>query len=227
MLYASTASRPAGRAPYWNPGDTVLWQDRPTHWRRGQPWGTTPVRVVRDDKRGLVAWLPSGTPRLMPHPADGRAIRDIAVDERFRCELVQARTAWCGPGVLFIAPTGRPWSVWLFWDDEGEFSCWYVNLELPHRRDAESTWTGDHELDLVIEPDGSVTVKDADDLAAAVAAGLFSEEQAEQIHRDARAAEESFRRGDWPFAAQWTSWRPDDRWGPPELPGDARWVLDL
>jgi predicted RNA-binding protein associated with RNAse of E/G family len=115
----------------------------------------------------------------------------------------------------------------LFWDDEGAFSCWYVNLELPHRRDAESTWTGDHELDLVIGPDGSVTVKDADDLAAAVEAGLFSREQAEQIHRDAKLAEESCERGDWPFAAEWVDWRPGSGWEAPELPADAGWVLDV
>ena len=185
------------------------------------------MRVVGDDERGLVAWLASGTPRLMPHPVDGRSLRQMPLDERFTCELVQARVAWQGPGVLFMAPTGMPWSVWLFWDEEGEFSCWYVNLELPHQRDRQSTWTGDHELDLVIEPDGTVTVKDADDLAAAVAAGLFTPAEGEQIHRDARLAQESFARRDWPFAEEWTKWRVDPSWEVAELPEGSAWDLDL
>jgi hypothetical protein len=185
------------------------------------------MRVVRDDERGLVAWLATGTPRLMPHPADGRSMRDLPVEQRFSCELVQARVAWIGPGVLFISPAGKSWSVWLFWNEEERFSCWYVNLELPHRRDDRSTWTGDHELDLVIRPDGTASLKDADDLEAAVAAGLFSESEAEAIHADAKCAEESFRRGDWPFAQKWTSWRPPSSWRLPELPSDARWAVDL
>jgi hypothetical protein len=212
---------------HWEPGEVVLWQDRPNHWRPGMPWGTTPVRVVRDDERGLVAWLATDTPRLMPHPADGRSMRDLPVEERFTCELVQARVAWTGPGVLFISPAGKPWSVWLFWNDEEQFSCWYVNLELPHRRDERSTWTGDHELDLVIRPDGTVSLKDADDLAAAVAAGLFTVAEAQAIHADAKLAEESFRSGDWPFAPEWTTWRPPPSWNLPDLPPDARWTVDI
>jgi predicted RNA-binding protein associated with RNAse of E/G family len=212
---------------YWQPGEVILWQDRPNHWQSGTPWGTTPVRVVRDDERGLVAWLATGTPRLMPHPADGRTMRELPLEERFTCELVQARVAWTGPGVLFISPTGKPWSVWLFWDDEDQFSCWYVNLERPHRRDERSTWTGDHELDLVIRLGGTVTLKDADDLDAAVTAGLFTAAAAGAIHADAKLAEESFHRGDWPFAQEWTSWRPPPSWNLPELPADARWAVDL
>jgi predicted RNA-binding protein associated with RNAse of E/G family len=163
----------------------------------------------------------------MPHPADGRTLRQVPLDDRFTCELVQARVAWQGPGVLFMSPTGMLWSVWLFWDEEGRFSCWYVNLELPHRRGQQSTWTGDHELDLVIEPDGTVSVKDADDLEAAVAAGLFTPAEAEQIHRNAKLAAESFERGDWPFAREWIEWRPEDGWGLPELPADREWQVDL
>jgi hypothetical protein len=224
---APESTRSAGTPPYWSPGEVVLWQDRPGYWKAGGPWGTTPMRVVRDDESGLVAWLASGTPRLMPHPADGRTRRQVPLDERFTCDLVQARTVWKGPGVLFMSPTGMPWSVWLFWDEDGSFSCWYVNLELPHRRDHESTWTGDHELDLVIEPDGTVSVKDADDLEAAVAAGLFTRTESGQIHWHAELAAESFKRGDWPFAQEWVDWRPDPEWGLPELPAAAVWQVDL
>lgn len=212
---------------YWEVGEVVLWQDRPNYWRSGMPWGTMPMRVVRDDDRGLVAWLAPGTPRLVPCSADGRSLRELPLEERFTCERVQARVAWSGPGVLFISPAGKPWSVWLFWDEEERFSCWYVNLELPHRRDDRSTWTGDHELDLVIEPDGVVSLKDADDLEAAVAAELFSVAEAQAIHADAKLAAESFRGGDWPFAPAWTTWRPPLSWELPDLPPDARWAVDL
>ena len=40
------------------------------------------LRVVRDDARGLVAWLPAGSTRLAAMPRDGRAIRDRSLEER-------------------------------------------------------------------------------------------------------------------------------------------------
>jgi hypothetical protein len=218
---------PAGKPPYWEAGQVVLWQDRPGYWRPGESWGTTPVRVVRDDEHGLVAWLAPGTPRLVPHPPDGRGLRSLPLDERFSCALVAAKVSWRGPGVLFLSPTGKPWSVWLFWSEDGVFAGWYVNLELPHRRDSTSTWTGDHELDVWIEPDGTTYLKDEDDLEASVAAGRFTPREAEQIHRHADLAKASFERTDWPFAQEWTTWRPDPLWSVPELPPEATWQLDL
>jgi len=70
---------------------------------------------------------------------------------------VAAKVSWRGPGVLFLSPTGEPWSVWLFWSEDGVFAGWYVNLELLHRRDSTSTWTGDHELDVWIRANALAT----------------------------------------------------------------------
>lgn len=54
--------RPAGDPPYAAPGDVV-------HWHYGH--GSDLLRVVRDDARGLVAWLPSGSQRRVPAPRVG------------------------------------------------------------------------------------------------------------------------------------------------------------
>lgn len=87
--------------------------------------------------------------------------------------------------------------------------------------------TGDHELDLVIRPDRTVTLKDADDLDAAVAAGLFTATEATAIHADAKLAKESFRQGDWPFSSEWVTWRPPPSWSVPDLLTEAQWAVDL
>jgi len=51
--------RPAGGPPYLEEGQVVTW-----HYGA---W-TEVLRVVRDDRRGLVAWLPSGSERLVATP---------------------------------------------------------------------------------------------------------------------------------------------------------------
>ena len=53
--------------------------------------------------------------------------------------------AWRGPGILKIAPTGVPWSVWYFTDEvDGTFEGHYVNLELVHQRPADGSRARPH-----------------------------------------------------------------------------------
>lgn len=67
-----------------------------------------------------------------------------------------------------------PWSVWLFWDDEWTFDGWYVNLEALHRREGRDLFSSDHVLDVWIDADGGIQIKDEDELEAAVEQGLLS-----------------------------------------------------
>lgn len=88
--------RPAGSGPFLAPGDPVM-------WRYGR--SIDPMRVVRDDERGLVAWLAADAELLAWHPADGRSTREVPLAERFDVEKAPVITRWRGGGVL--RPTGR------------------------------------------------------------------------------------------------------------------------
>ncbi|KRF45710.1 hypothetical protein ASH01_07860 [Terrabacter sp. Soil811] len=239
---APEGARPLGVAPFLDPGEVVMWRYRDHAWEPGRPETASPMRVVRDDERGLVAWLAPGTVHLTKRCADGSDLRDVPMGERFLRDArrVQARTRWHGAGILRIAPVGVPWSVWLFWDvpdgidpadpsghDAWEFGGWYVNLETTHQRCGAETFTGDHVLDLWIEADGTVNVKDADELVAAVEQGRGTPHQADAIRHNAEHARASFAARDWPFADEWTRWRPDPTWTTPGLRDDERWDVDL
>jgi len=112
-------------------------------WREGSgPLGTgapvvdisaphfaQPVTVVRDDADALVVWLPISTPVLRAARADGLGKRDDP-STLFTTEVVQDRGVHADFDQLRVAPTGRPWSVWLFFTEgTGEFAGWYVNLD--------------------------------------------------------------------------------------------------
>jgi hypothetical protein len=127
--------RCAGDPPYFAPGEVITW-----HYGHS----ADVLRVVRDDERGLVAWLPAGSERIAAAPRDGRPIRDRSLEER--ASLAVARdylmvvVPWLGPGLLRIAPTGVPWSIWYFrHEDDGSFEGHYVNLELVHERPADGS----------------------------------------------------------------------------------------
>ena len=199
----------------WAPGETVVWRyTRPRHPSES----VRPMRVVRDDSHGLVAWMPAGTPLLRPVLADGGDLRSVPVAERFdidRYGRANRLDTWHGHGILKVAPAGEPWSVWLFWGDDGDFRGWYVNLESVHERRDHEVVTQDHVLDLVVQPDRNVARKDEDELAAAVVAGRFTAAEAADIEADAAAVEDVVRRWESPFC---DGWAPDPMWSRPQLP---------
>ncbi|MFJ4999371.1 DUF402 domain-containing protein [Microbacterium sp. NPDC088619] len=215
--------RPMGEAPFLEPGDQIAWHYRKPGWQPGDASTITPMRVVRDDEHGLVAWLAPGTLQEGQGTPAGERVRTVPLDRRWLEPRTRIVEEWWGNGILRIAPAGAAWSVWLFWSDvsgsDWDFAGWYVNLENAHLRTDHDTYSSDHILDVEIEPDGRVHLKDEDELIAAVEQGRLTSEQAAQIERHADAAIESFRDADWPFAEEWREWRPDPSWTVPELTG--------
>lgn len=200
----------AGQGPFGSPGDVVL-------WRYGR--SIDPMRVVRDDERGLVAWLAADTDLLAWQPTDGRTTREVPLAERYTVDRSPVVSRWRGGGVLRIAPTGRPWSTWLFWEDDGSFAGHYVNLELPHTRLRGETATRDLTLDLWVEPSGVTWLKDADEVESAVACGRYSRELADELRAIADwARADLVQGGSWVLDEEWTTWRPPVDWTVPALP---------
>ena len=89
-----TPTRPSGGPPYFEPGRVVRWHYRRPDWRPGAAETVTPVTVVRDDADGLVAWLPVGTPYLIPRLADGRDLRSGDPRTAFLEPRVQGEDVW-------------------------------------------------------------------------------------------------------------------------------------
>jgi hypothetical protein len=212
--------RPAIGGPFFEPGEVITW-----HY--GKSFDV--LRVVRDDDRGLVAWLPAGSERVAATPRDGRGLRERSLAERaalavagdYDLEVV----TWRGPGLLRIAPSGVPWSIWYFRDDDDSFEGHYLNLELPHERPTDlgrRTHTRDLTLD-VWAADGETWLKDADELAAGAAAGWCTEEQAEVIRDVAdQARSQQIDRRAWPLDEGWEDWQPPIEWDEPlVLPDDV------
>lgn len=200
--------RPAGAPPFLESGSVVSW-----HYGE---WVDV-MRVVRDDECGLVAWLPSGSERVIAVAVDGRGLRDRPVAERPNVARVPSTTTWRGPGILRIAPTGRPWSIWYFYDD-GSFYGHYVNLELTHERPVHGsarTHSRDLVLDLWVE-DGETWLKDEDELDAAERAGRYTTAQVAVVRDIAeQARRELVEPRAWPLDEGWEVWRPPAEWDEP------------
>ena len=86
--------------------------------------------------------------------------------------------------MMVISAPHEPYSLWLFWSEAGEHESWYVNLELPWRRTESGFDSRDHQLDIVIRRDRTWQWKDEDELRDAVAAGLLTARDADEIRAD-------------------------------------------
>jgi hypothetical protein len=174
------------------PGDPIVIR----HVRRGRVFLVWTANVVEDRSDLLALWIPPGAPCLRPQ------VRDVLASE----QPLRARP-WEPPGVLQLWPTGAAHAIWVF----GE--AWYVNLQEPFARAPLGVDTADQMLDLVRTRDGAWRWKDEHELDAAVAAGIFSDDERAAIRAEASrviAAD--------PFPTGWEDWEPDPSWPLPALP---------
>ena len=187
----------------WHPGDPVAFR----FIRYGKVRGAMPHVVVRDGAELVALHIPVGARGKRP-AWDGRPIRGQADRE---WELRDH--AWHSWRVLRLIRARDWYSLDLFWDAADAFAGWYVNIQEPLRRTPIGFDTDDLVLDLWVEPDGTASWKDEDELAAAVELGRFSPDQARAIRGE---GERVLAARPWPTG--WEDWQPDPAWPTPTLP---------
>jgi predicted RNA-binding protein associated with RNAse of E/G family len=152
--------------------------------------------------------------------ADGRPLRAVEPEAWFSDDLASVRRPWSGDALVMLVPLAGAHSVWLFWDEDGAFGNWYVNLERPHLWHANGCDTRDTLLDVVCEAPRRWRWKDEDELEIAVAVGAITREDAVGIRAEGERVVAAIERWASPFADGWERWRPDPSWPAPELPAD-------
>jgi hypothetical protein len=190
----------------WAYGDVIV--HREIAW--GRPWIAIPERVVDDHGGLLVTYIATGAPfgyAAGPWPTETGL------------HPWHPNPAWQGNGVLILQRPGDAYSVWHFWSgEERRFASWYLNLQAPFRRTAIGYDTQDHELDVVVLPDGQWSLKDDEKMEQRVREGRYSAAEVAEI----RAVGSTIVQMLDAHAVWWdpafTSWSPDPSWSTPTLP---------
>jgi Protein of unknown function (DUF402) len=204
----------------FSPGDTIVLQEI---WR-DRVWAARPMTVVRDDGDLVMLWFPFGTRWKAPTTPPTRP-REIDRGERLsNCaalgDWVFRDLEW-DVSTLSLMRENDWHALWVSWRNGGEPLGWYVNLQEPFRRSRRGFETMDLALDLVIDLDRTWRWKDEDELERFVTRGLFSEDVAGRIRREAVEVARRAEANRPPFDEPWHDWRPDPAWGIPTLPD--RW----
>ncbi len=180
----------------------------------GKSWAAMPVFVVEDNDDALVTYIASGAEFGFPagdwptpngsHPWSGRG-------------------GWSGHGALMVQRPGDHHAVWHFWSGpDREFACWYINLQTSFVRTTSGYDTQDLELDIVVLPDGSWSLKDFEVLPDRVAEGRFSPPLVDWIVALGRELTDELDAGRRWWDERWVDWRPEPEWVQPSLPPSWR-----
>ncbi len=180
-----------------------------------------PMHVVTANEWQVVGWTPSGTATRYWATADGRDPRQIPLHERFQGPLFNAASTWTG-SVLRVIPYSEPYQVLHFWDESGEFACWYINLETPKTRVGHFLDSVDLHLDVIVDPSGDHSWKDADEVVAAL--GTAHLDAADLVvAREAVVGLLSGPEALMETIGDWRAFEPDPAWQVPlPLPDDWR-----
>jgi len=190
----------------WSNGEAIV---RREVWH-GKAWAGTTVIVVDDAPELLATYLPEGAPFAFPdgewpggrHPWHGRG-------------------AWEGHGTLMLQRPRDAYAVFVFWaGDDRRFAGWYVNLQAPFRRTPIGYDTLDHELDLIVHPDGLVERKDDELLEERVREGRFTAAEAAAIRAEGERLEAELSAGRRWWSNGWAEWAPPAEWRAAPLPAD-------
>ena len=167
-------------------------------------WLEVPVNVVEDSPKQLVTYIAPGAPFRFPDGSwptpDGR-------------HPWHGRDGWQGNGCLMVQRPDEHHAIWHFWNGpDREFVCWYLNLQTAFVRTTDGYDTQDLELDLVVFPDGSHMLKDAEVLDDRVVEGRYSLELVEWVRDYGQMLVRRLEaEGPW-WDTSWAGWEPDPAW---------------
>jgi hypothetical protein len=185
----------------WGPGTAIV---RRTVWQGGV-FGAQPMTVVSDSGGLLASHLAIGTEWFGPTFAS----RETVMDELREGKLGFGMRTWERNDVLVLARPFEPYSIHGFWNEEGSFVAWYVNLQEPMRRTRLGYDTRDQVLDIIVGEDLSSWMwKDEHELESAVEMGMHTADEAVEIRRNGEDVIAMIERGE-AWWADWRDWAPD------------------
>ncbi len=199
----------------WEPGDVISWRGI----YRGRIWHVQPTLLVRDSPEEIALTLLPGTQCIAdenyPKGKKSERRRWYFVDH----DWTLAKYTWQTNRLLLLFEAEKYYSIILFWNHaSNDFLFYYVNFQLPFKRNHFAVDTLDLDLDLIVHPDFSYEWKDIEDYQNAISHGLILPEWVTGIESATDEIMERLEKRNYPFDGSWLDWKPDPNWKPPRLP---------
>ena len=199
----------------WQQGELVLWRGI----FRERVWQAQTVIVVKDTPEEIaVALLPGTECMIEDNYAKGKDHGGHRWDFKEKPWILTMRP-WRTNRLLLLLEPGKYYSTILFWNDESnQFTCYYINFQLPYQRMKKGIDTLDLDLDLVIHPDFNYHWKDEVEYQTAIEHEVILPEWVQSVEAAKSEILAKLEARAYPFDGSWLDWKPDPSWSPPTLP---------
>lgn len=180
----------------WKPGDVVSWRGI----RNSRVWHVQPTLVIQDSPRELVLTLLPGTECMAEetYPLgknSGRRWWDFKEND-----WILAKYIWRTNRLLLILEPEKHHSTIFFWNHlTNEFLCYYINFQVPFKRNHRNVDTLDLDLDLIIRPDFAIEWKDEEDYQKAIDQGVVGQDLMKGIELETRDVLNKLEKRQYPF----------------------------
>ena len=191
-------------------------------------WLAQSVIVVKDDQHETILLLLPGAHCAFPEGYwHWRRNKDASHGTRWqeaKSDRLKLREfSWQINRVLMFLEPEKYYSCSLFWDQaSNQFSCYYINFQLPYRRSHCGFDTLDLDLDIVIDPQYGWKWKDEDEYQEGIREGGIRYEWVKGIEQYKAEIFDRIDRRAYPLNGSWLQWQPDPNWIPPGLPAGWR-----
>lgn len=217
-----------------------------------------PYSVVEDSDEIVALYLPQGTKlwrwdiveqrMRQPRVTIGDSLRLLFPGKPYHVDLFFESGSGPAPWVryFFLGEPSHGYDVELsrvgsgrLFDDKpspaepvtGHFYGWKVDIIAPFQGTELGFDVTDEVLDIVVRPDRSYAINDADQMEHFVARGIYTREEADLLHAHVREVIGLIEAAKPPFDDTWTSWQASPDLGLPEAPAgwqflrlpDAEW----
>ena len=161
----------------WKYGDIVSWRGIFNNC----VWHVQPTIVVKDNPDELVLTLLRERNVLQKKPIPRKKHAKRWWDFKNNDWTLKPYRWHTNRLLLILEPEMLVIRRCLFWDDASDkFLCYYINFQVPFKRNHACMDTLDLELDIIINPDFAYEWKDLDDYQIAIEQGFVSSEHKQQ-----------------------------------------------
>ena len=189
----------------------------------GRLWLMQSVTVVKDTVHETLLLLAPGAECAYPSGywrwKRGDTSRGTRWDDARSMAWSLREFKWHTNRLLIHMVPKQHYSTYLMWDDTSDkFKGYYINFQTPFQRSHIGFETNDLELDIVIDPQFTWTIKDEYLYELGLREGCISKSQNFAIENTKSALLPLINHRQYPFDGTWVNWRPDPTWKPATLP---------
>lgn len=190
----------------FSPGDQIVYRGIHVTDSGAEPpviADVKPALVAHDSAELVAMWVLAGTHTKMSRPVDPAQPKPWRIGE---WELVDA--VWSRWNALFLVDPDAWHATWVWWTPDWRFLGWYVNFQEPLIRTERGFDHRDLQLDIVVQPDRNWRLKDEDDLARSIEAGVIFPVTAAKVRKALDLVVPLIETGAYPFVAEVADVRP-------------------